>query len=261
MNTSVTGNGPVKILFIHGWLEAGYIYTDFAQKLDNVEITAVTLPGYGKTECKYTKWETILDDYLYELHSIIENGNFDIIFGHSMGGVLTLKLLDFYGEMGLENVYLCNPVYGEIKFLRNFDSNKRIFARYFRIKDILPVKISRALSYPASLIANTKIKYVNKLFIDAIMDADFETSLICAKALANNEWRLQKNKFNTSIKIFISGKDRIVLDENRNLLKKDLSAEFIYYEDNGHSLINEIGNEILEIMQSDINTIVKEKKL
>ncbi len=88
-----TGNGPRRLLALHGWLDNAHSFAPLAPLLRGVELVAVDLPGHGRSEHRsgdasydFLAW---VGDVL-ELADELEWKRF-VLMGHSMGaGIASL---------------------------------------------------------------------------------------------------------------------------------------------------------------------------
>ncbi|MBP8959297.1 MAG: alpha/beta hydrolase [Bacteroidales bacterium] len=93
-----TDNGAgIPIVLIHGYLETGEIWEDFGSKLANdFRVLTIDLPGHGDSEMLGTthSMELMAD----VVNSLIKETALEKAFvvGHSMGGYVTLALLEKY---------------------------------------------------------------------------------------------------------------------------------------------------------------------
>ena len=91
----ITGIGS-PVMFVHGFGEHGNVFKNQVEYLkDKFQLIVPDLPGSGQSE--------LIDDMSMEgmaevLHSIIHEENIDRcpVIGHSMGGYITLALMDSY---------------------------------------------------------------------------------------------------------------------------------------------------------------------
>jgi len=85
------GNGPTKILGLHGWLDNGASFSDLGPQLEGSTFTALDFPGHGlspKKQGPYYIWEYAMD----VAHWVQQMGEPMHIVGHSMGAGVALIL-------------------------------------------------------------------------------------------------------------------------------------------------------------------------
>jgi len=95
----IEGNSENTIVFLHGYLEAKEIWNEFAEKLSkNYKVVLIDMLGHGnsgtigeehKMSLMAESVKTVLDH---------ENINDCIMFGHSMGGYITLEFAKNYND-------------------------------------------------------------------------------------------------------------------------------------------------------------------
>lgn len=90
----VSGYGPIRVLFIHGWLSDSGVYDLIAPMFDEAKFTSAFMDfrGYGKSRSLSGNFSIneIATDAL-ELADTLGWDNFQII-GHSMGGMVLQKM-------------------------------------------------------------------------------------------------------------------------------------------------------------------------
>lgn len=92
------GNGPKKILFLHGWQSHTYRWKQYIEALskDDYTIYAFDAPGHGLSE------GNLLNVVLYSSvvrQFIKEAGAMDYVVGHSVGGFTALYTISHYPEV------------------------------------------------------------------------------------------------------------------------------------------------------------------
>ena len=95
----VLGNAEKTLVFLHGYLEAKEIWNEFAEKLSKeYKLVLIDMLGHGNSG-------TIANEHKMSLmaeavNSVLDNENISncIMFGHSMGGYVTLEFAKNYKE-------------------------------------------------------------------------------------------------------------------------------------------------------------------
>lgn len=103
------GNGPIDILLVHGWASSSRMWDNITTHMDNVRFWAVDLPGFGETPFRNDMRS--LDDYVGALIHFCEVYNLhpQAIIAHSMGGLITLKMLHVRPDLA-QQLVLISPV-------------------------------------------------------------------------------------------------------------------------------------------------------
>lgn len=90
----ISGNGTIPVLLLHGWGASFDTYRGIISALsDRCKFYAVNFPGCGGSEAMKEPWD--VDDYcdfVVEFLKFVDIEN-PIIFGHSHGGRVTMKLV------------------------------------------------------------------------------------------------------------------------------------------------------------------------
>ena len=90
---TVSGNGDIPVLLLHGWGSSFDVYKGiFAALDDRCKLYALNFPGCGKSDVMKTPWK--LEDYCELVLKFINMQNIEnpILIGHSHGGRVILKL-------------------------------------------------------------------------------------------------------------------------------------------------------------------------
>lgn len=99
----VYGDGNTVIVLIHGFAETGDVWhhqTNYLKKYFKVIVP--DLPGYGNSaELNIAPSQTTIEDYADCIYAILKNESIAhcIIFGHSMGGYITLALIEKHPQI------------------------------------------------------------------------------------------------------------------------------------------------------------------
>lgn len=93
------GNGPAMVL-LHGFLESGEIWKNFARRLSRTfTVIVIDLPGHGSSDC--TGDVQTMDDMAEAVHHVLKSMGITkcIMAGHSMGGYVTLAFAGKYPKL------------------------------------------------------------------------------------------------------------------------------------------------------------------
>ena len=89
---TIDGHGENAIVFLHGYLEAKEIWTEFAQKLSsNYKVITIDMLGHGKTGVISEEHTMLM--MAETVKSVLDKETIEscTMFGHSMGGYVTLE--------------------------------------------------------------------------------------------------------------------------------------------------------------------------
>jgi len=89
-----TGDGPTRVLALHGWGRSG---ADFAEILHGCDALAVHLPGFGTTAPPPTVWGS--EDYAEHLVPGLAGSGPVVVVGHSFGGRVAVRLAVAHPEL------------------------------------------------------------------------------------------------------------------------------------------------------------------
>jgi pimeloyl-ACP methyl ester carboxylesterase len=88
------GDGPPRVLALHGWARSG---ADFTEILRGCDALAVHLPGFGTTEPPPSAWGSV--DYAEHLVAGVADVAPLVVVGHSFGGRVAVRLAAAHPEL------------------------------------------------------------------------------------------------------------------------------------------------------------------
>lgn len=103
------GNGPKKILFVHGWQSHSYRWRNYIESIPPEEYTLIAYdaPGHGLSEGD--QFTVPLNAYLLSLLSEKYNG-FDTVIAHSIGSMSVLYGLHYHENLSVNQfISLASP--------------------------------------------------------------------------------------------------------------------------------------------------------
>ncbi|MDR0919292.1 MAG: alpha/beta hydrolase [Oscillospiraceae bacterium] len=131
------GNGDIFVFLLHGWGSSLDVYNNIIPVIsDKYSVVAVDLPGMGKSEEPPFAWN--VEDYAKWFESFVKGFNPEkiILFGHSFGGRIIIKLTSFT-DLNIKKIVLVDSA--GIKPKKSFKAKCR--QRCFKIaKRLLPQK-------------------------------------------------------------------------------------------------------------------------
>lgn len=153
LNLKRYGNGPIKLLAIHGLGSASSAWKLMQSKLDDrFELITIDLPGHGKSEVQATSFMTpeILAEMVHK--SLINEGiNRFHLVGNSLGGWVSLEMAAAFPD-SVQSVTALAPagLWLKPRIRRNFQlSVNRYMALItnFQIKNLIRLKIMRKIGF------------------------------------------------------------------------------------------------------------------
>lgn len=153
LNLKRNGNGPFKLVAIHGLGSASSAWNLLQSKLDNkFELVTIDLPGHGKSDVKATSYMTpeILAEMVHK--SLINEGidKFHLV-GNSLGGWVSLEMAATFPD-SVQSVTALAPagLWLKPRMRRNFQlSVNRYLALItnFQIKNLIRFEIMRRIGF------------------------------------------------------------------------------------------------------------------
>lgn len=230
-------NKNKEVLIIHGWMNSSIMYNRVKDDLsDKVNVTTIDLPGFGGTKSLY-KFD-LIDHYVGYVHNILITKEFDVVVCHSMACLIILKLLSKYDNFKFD-IVLFNPACKCKKYLRyNFLLLPIIYV-LFKMKDILPVFITKPFIKLFALVSVNDYTKINDELITSIINTDTRVAIVLLYELTHSKFILNKKLYNKCL-IVISEKDRIVENRETIKLKSNLiNSNIIELHSVGHTTVLE----------------------
>lgn len=99
------GNGPRRVLFLHGWQSHTYRWKKYIEQFSKKEFTlyAFDAPGHGQSGGKYINvpaYSAVIR------HFISEVGPMELVVTHSLGGFSMLHALHHHPDLGVQGLVL-----------------------------------------------------------------------------------------------------------------------------------------------------------
>lgn len=233
------------IILTHGLAEHSECYGSFAKLLgeDGWAIFAWDLRGHGRSSGK-RGFATGLEEYVRDLflfYSVVEEHTKDLkcptfLFGHSMGGLITLRTMIEYGPLKFSGVLLSSPALGiAVPVPKIKDQLARFSVQWFpKITLYNEIKFAD-LTRDEDLI---KSYYSDPLRHDKISPGIYLSMVENFKVVFD-----QSDKITLPTLMQLAGRDRIVSTpaaqqffERLNISKKELHI----YPDSFHEIFNDL---------------------
>lgn len=85
------GDGAVRALALHGWLDNAHSFLGLSEHLDGIEVVALDLPGHGHSAPRPEGVRYHFDDYVFDVLRAADALGWDRfhLLGHSLGGAVS----------------------------------------------------------------------------------------------------------------------------------------------------------------------------
>ena len=257
MKITKIGSGDKKILLIHGWMHSSKRYMKFAEEIGNdCEVSLVDLPGFGEEEVEdyILKEKSLLNYFRDEVIDLLNNENFDIIIGHSLGGNLILRALAKMKYKFEGRIVLFNPCYNGIDALKPILSLTKLNRTLFSFKNRFPKKVVKPFIKVLALITINDWKLIDDIIINDTIMANPYVSEKLMEELVFDEWRIRKKIKN--ITIVESENDRLIKEKKIEILKSDVDSKVVKLKDIGHTPILEDYDNFVRIVKEELNKVL-----
>jgi pimeloyl-ACP methyl ester carboxylesterase len=182
------GNGPKKVLFLHGWQSHSFRWRKYISSLpmDLFTVYALDAPGHGMSEGNF-----INVPYYSELiqQFVKDHGAFDAAVAHSLGGMSLLYSLGHHQEMPIQKVVAMGVPGRASDFIELYRRELRLSPKTMAVIESYFVShIGKPLNY-----FETE-KFVENLEIPGLIihdEEDKEAPYLYAKKL-HETWRTSK---------------------------------------------------------------------
>jgi pimeloyl-ACP methyl ester carboxylesterase len=134
------GHGP-KVLFLHGWLDTSLKWQRSGEHLSpHYQVWAPDLPGCGQTPAiplRYTKFEIYAEILAKLIEHIDEGKELHSLVGHSMGGLLSLLLLQ-KSYCSTKHLITCGAPISGVRYLIPLTNRTNFVATGLKTLQALP---------------------------------------------------------------------------------------------------------------------------
>lgn len=108
----ICGDGDIDVLMIHGWASSHTMWKKIAGQLKNARCWMIDLPGFGNSDIGGSA--LTIDAHVQTVLNFCDTHvRPQVIMGHSMGGLITLKALAIRPDIADQVVLICPVVTGK----------------------------------------------------------------------------------------------------------------------------------------------------
>jgi len=250
---TVNGKAENTLVFLHGYLEAKEIWTEFVNILEK-EYTVITIDmlGHGKSG-------TISDEHSMKLMAesvklVLDTENIETctIFGHSMGGYISLEFAKNYGNM-LNGLCLFHSQ-------AHADTEEK---RKNRDREISLVKIGKYAQIIATNIPNMYADGINTKFAEKLefskniaKNIKPEGVIAALNGMKNREKNIDVLRNYKKPILFIAGKKDNLIPYNPDdeQLSVNPNMEIVVLENSGHMGMFEESEKSINAIEKFIKT-------
>lgn len=111
LNYFTFGEGEIPIVLVHGWAASGRMWETVHSHFTNATFYAPEFRGFGKSPSLETPHK--IEDHVANLIEFCEEKKPQMIIGHSMGGLITLKSIIQCPDLAKQLVLICPVVTGK----------------------------------------------------------------------------------------------------------------------------------------------------
>ncbi len=179
------GNGPRKVLLLHGWQSHSFRWKNFVESFSPEEFTVVALDAPGHGQSKGSKLTVPLySDVVEKL--IREEGAFDVIISHSLGSFTALYALYRTPTLPVGKLVLLAPPGEATEFLSFYQKSLGLSAQTVsKIKTHFSSVIGKEVEFFSASTFADQIAQPGLIIHD---EDDKETSLANSVAI-NRSWK------------------------------------------------------------------------
>lgn len=233
------------LIIFHGLGEHGYRYLHLAHYLESVVDRIIVMDHRGHGRSTGIRGHiTDFNLYVEDAHALIKkiNGREVHLLGHSMGGLVTLRLLQSYPRLNIRSVSLTSPLLG-IKV--PLPLIKRVGAQVMSLvwgKLLMKNELNpEFLSHDPEVVR----AYQEDRLVHSFGTPKLYTSLLSSMNAAMNEAK-KKSDFNYPIQFLIALEDQIVDSSKSVQFFESLQSKekrMVTYSRFYHEILNEIEKE------------------
>ncbi len=247
INYNIIGEGKA-ILLIHGWTHSSKAWHKVVKILSKkYKVITIDLPGHGVSESREENGK-LLDYITDSVFEFISNNNISpyAIVAHSMGGLITLKMLRKY-NLPLEKLMLLGTPYcGLPKWISLFGKQEKLNYKLFSLQKRLPTKLRNYTTKIGSKLTFKDLNNVDNSLYDSIFESSPFYAAKLFKELSENCFKLDE-KLNVKSSFVARGEfDRLVSRDKLITLARFLDAEYYQFKGISHTIMLESPKELTE---------------
>jgi pimeloyl-ACP methyl ester carboxylesterase len=233
----VSGKGP-SVLVLHGWLHSASRWTSLFEQLSgSFRLYAPDLPGFGASPPMQSQaisldcYAEILESFCVELRG---GDELHAVVADSLGGLLVIKLLQRRVVSARRVVLSGVPTKG-IPRIRILARHSWIGSAWLRGIKILPRRIARSMIVLGSLSTVRRIRNVDQILIDGVLEADPRTAALLLKEMSKARVESVARPHRVQIAIVRGEADRITRRAELQRLATQLQASYHEGRHAGHT--------------------------
>ncbi len=245
-----TGNSPKTILLIHGWSHSSSVWNKIVPTLSKkYTVISIDLLGHGKSPSPYQK-DNLLDFLAQELFLFIKEQKWEIngIIAHSMGGVITLKMLKKY-KMNIDNLMIIgSPFNGLPLWIKALGKIDKFVNAVLTFKKKFSKKINDKI---VKLVSRLTIKDINCLIPELTSDISMVSPYYASKLLKELSTPSFELNEELSVKSAIISRGELdILSSREDLTKltRFLKGKYYQFSNVSHTVPLEAPDELLEVI-------------
>ena len=178
------GHGP-KVLFLHGWLDTSLKWQRSGEHLSpHYQVWAPDLPGCGQTPAiplRYTKFEIYAEILAKLIEHIDERKELHSLVGHSMGGLLSLLLLQ-KSHCSPKHLITCGAPIAGVRYLIPLTNRTNFVAKVLKTVQALPNALQTPFIRFGSL-AGIRSQKIEKCQRQNLHEIDTATAAVLLKQI------------------------------------------------------------------------------
>lgn len=234
------------LVFIHGFCETGRMWTDFAESLSTVfRVICPDLPGFGSSIISGD--QISLEEVAVQLKDWMDTNQIDnpILIGHSLGGYVSLALLELMGSRVKAICLFHSTAYGDDADKKEMRNRTIAFLRKNGVEKFVS-------SFVPPLFPEIRREELAKEIQLAIEDAkrsSLDGLIAYAGAMRDRPDRLQELRNFSGPKLLIAGTEDGAVKIETSRAQKDAFSEYIELEGTGHMGMIEKKEATLQIVR------------
>lgn len=243
-------NNKKTVLLIHGWSHSSSVWDKIVKDLSQkYQVITVDLLGHGKSDAPKTK-EKLLDLITKNLFELIKEQKWNIygIISHSMGGLITLKLLKEYNFKIKRLMITGTPYCGLPKWASVIGKMDKLVNKALSNRKNLSPKLSRLVSKWGSKITVKDLLTIPETLYQAIENANPQYMATLFKELAENCFELNKPLNIESVIVARGEYDKLSSRESLIKLTRFLNGEYYQFKNVSHTVPIEAPHKLKELI-------------
>jgi len=235
------------VVLIHGFCEISEMWRNFAEDLSSdFRVICPDLPGFGKSPIASD--HITLEEVAVQLEEWMEENQIfnPIVIGHSLGGYVTLALLEFMGSKMKAVGLFHSTAFSDDQEKKEMRDRTVIFLMKNGVDKFVTTFVPQLFSEER----RDELQPQINLATEQAKESSLEGLIALTRAMRDRKDRVEVLDHFSGLKLLIAGTLDSAVKIEASRAQKDVFTDYFELEETGHMGMVERGEETLEIVRN-----------